>query len=248
MKTPISKYQKGFSTLEMLIVIAVSVIISAIAIPEYLAATRYMRIAGDLRDINGITAQAKMRAASAFTRARIYADLANNTFQLQVWAKTGGSAPAPGCPTCAFVSLPGTSPASSGGTGCWVADQDPAQNCITFTGSAPSGPGVVQLGQGDSYGYGTLTAGPTPGQATISQAPNCYPGAANAPDGGSSVTNSACIEFNSRGVPVDNNSNPVNTGALYITNGNVVEGVTASATGSIQTWQCAHGQTSWMGQ
>jgi Tfp pilus assembly major pilin PilA len=240
------KNQKGFSTLELLIVIGMSVVISAIAIPEYLAATRYMRIAGDLRDLNGVTAQAKMRAASGFTHARIYADLANNAFQLQVWAKNGG-APASTCLTCAFVALPGTSPASSGGTGCWVADQDQLQNCITYTSSAPSGP-VVQLGQGDSFGFGSLTTGPTPGQATISQAANCYQGGPNAPDGGSTISSTACIEFNSRGVPVDSNSNPVNTGALYITNGNVVEGVTASATGSIQTWQCSHGQTTWTGQ
>ena len=247
MKTPINKKdQKGFSTLEMLIVVAVSIIISAIAIPEYLAATRYMRIAGDLRDVNGVTAQAKMRAAASFTHARIYADLSNNGYQLQVWAKNGGM-PAGTCPTCMFVSLPGTSPASSGGTGCWVADQDPAQNCVTYTGSAPSGP-VVQLGQGDSYGFGTLTTGPTPGQATIGQAAACYQGGANAPDGGSTLNNSACIEFNSRGVPVDNNGAPLSTGALYITNGNIVEGVTASATGSIQTWQCPHGQTTWTGQ
>jgi type II secretory pathway pseudopilin PulG len=239
--------QKGFSTLEMLIVVAVSIIISAIAIPEYLAATRYLRIAGDLRDVNGVTAQAKMRAAAGFTRARIYADLKNNTFQLQVWAKNGGAS-GPTCPTCVFVILPGTSPSSSGGTGCWVPDQDPAQNCVTYSGSAASGVGVTSLGQGDSYGFGSLTTGPTPGQTTIAQAANCYEGGANAPDGGNTISNTACIEFNSRGVPVDNNGAPLASGALYITNGNIVEGVTASATGSIQTWQCAHGQTTWMGQ
>lgn len=241
-----NQHQAGFSTLEMLIVIGMSVVISAIAIPEYLAASRYLRIAGDLRDLNGVTAQAKMRAASGFTRARIYADLANNTYQLQLWAKTGG-APVGTCPTCAFVSLPGTTPASSAGTGCWVADQDVAQNCITFTGSTPSGP-IVQLGQGDSYGYGTLSAGPTPGQATIGQAANCYPGAPSNPDGGAAISSTACIEFNSRGIPVDSTGAPLGTGALYITNGTIIEGVTASATGSIQTWQCPHGSSTWMGQ
>lgn len=244
------KHQKGFSTLEMLIVVGVSVIVSAIAIPEYLAATKYLRIAGDLRDVNGVTAQAKMRAAAGFTHARIYADLKNNTFQLQVWAKNGGSAP-PSGPLGApnlFVTLPGNSPFGGGGTGCWVDDQDPAQNCITYSGSAASGPSVTSLGQGDAYGFGALTTGPTPGQATIQQAANCYQGGANAPDGGSAVSGTACIEFNSRGIPVDSNGAPLANGALYITNGNIIEGVTASATGSIQTWQCPHGQTTWMGQ
>lgn len=220
-------HQAGFSLLEMLIVVAVSVIISAIAIPEYLAATRYLRIAGDLRDLNGTTAQAKMRAAANFTRARIYADLTDNQFQLQVWIKTGGA----------------------GGTGCWVAEVDPTNTCISFASApAPSGQGILQLTQGDTFGFGNLTTGPTPGQAAISQAALCYPGAANTPDGGSSMANTACIEFNSRGIPVDSTGAPVATGALYITNNNIVEGVTVSATGSIQTWQCANGQTTWSAQ
>jgi Tfp pilus assembly protein FimT len=75
----------------MLIVVAVSLIISAIAIPEYLAAAKYLRISGDLRDLNGATAEAKLRAAASFTHARIYADLTDSTFQLQVWNKTGGA-------------------------------------------------------------------------------------------------------------------------------------------------------------
>ena len=227
-------------------VIAVSIVLTAIAVPEYLAAVKYLRISGDLRDINGVTAQAKMRAAANFTHARIYADLANNTFQLQVWNKTGGTSSSP-CPTCVFVIQPGTPPSNGGGAGCWVADQDPAQNCITYADSTPTGP-VVQLAQGDAYGFGGLTTGPTPGQATIAQAANCYPGAASAPDGGSTINNTACIEFNSRGLPVDNNGAPLATGALYVTNGNVIEGVTASVTGSIQTWQCPQGKTTWAGQ
>jgi Tfp pilus assembly major pilin PilA len=222
-----NRHQTGFSTLEMMIVIVMSLIVSAIAIPEYLAAARYLRMAGDLRDLNGITAEAKMRAAANFTHARVYADLTNSTFQLQVWNKTGGT----------------------GGTGCWVADDDITNTCVSFAGApAPSGPGNLQLSQGDAYGYGTMTTGPTAGQSTISQATGCYPGGANTPDGGSILANTACIEFNSRGIPVDNNGAPLNTGALYITNNNIVEAVTVSATGSIQNWQCPHGQTNWMAQ
>ena len=222
-----TKHEAGFSTLEMMIVVLVSLVISAIAIPEYLAAAKYLRIAGDLRDVNGVTAEAKMRAAANFTHARVYADLTDNTFQLQVWNKTGGT----------------------GNTGCWVSDDDITNACISFAGApAPSGPGNFELSQGDAYGFGALTAGPTAGQTTISQATGCYPGAANAPDGGSALANTACIEFNSRGIPVDNNGAPSNTGALYITNNNIVEGVTVSATGSIQTWQCPHGSTNWVTQ
>jgi len=221
------KHQTGFSLFEMLLVIAISFVLTAIAVPEYLAAVRYLRITGDLRDLNGVTAQAKMRAASNFTRARVYADLTNNTYQMQVWNKTGGA----------------------GGTGCWVADVDSSTTCIAFTNApAPSGAGNLQFAPGDAYGFGNLTAGPTAGQTAISQAASCYPGAANTPDGGSSMANTACIEFNSRGIPIDNTSAPVASGALYLTNGSVVVGVTASATGSIQTWQCPVGQTTWSAQ
>jgi Tfp pilus assembly protein FimT len=216
------KRQAGFSTLELMIVIVMSLVISAIAIPEYLAGAKYLRIAGDLRDINGTTAEAKLRAAASFTHARIYADLTDNTFQLQVWNKAAG---------------------------CWVADEDNTGTCLSFANApAPSGPGNFQLSQGDTFGFGSLTSGPTAGQSTISQAAGCYPGSAAGPDGGTQLSNTACIEFNSRGIPVDNSNTPTPNGALYITNGNIVEAVTATATGSIQTWQCPHGQTTWAAQ
>jgi hypothetical protein len=130
-----------------------------------------------------------------------------------------------------------------------VSDEDNTNTCITFAGApVPSGPGILQLSQGDAYGFGALTSGPTAGQTTISQATGCYPGAANAPDGGSTLANTACIEFNSRGIPIDNTGAPLGSGALYITNGNIVDSVTATATGSIQSWQCPHGQTTWVAQ
>src|SRR5260370_33998575 len=85
-----AKSQAGFSTLEMLVVVAMSVVITAIAVPSFLSTSQFFRIAGDLRAINGLTAQAKMRAAADFTHARVYADLTHGTYQLQVWYKTGG--------------------------------------------------------------------------------------------------------------------------------------------------------------
>src|SRR5262249_9609993 len=82
--------ERGFTMLELLIVIVITLIIAAVAIPGYFTMMRYLRIAGDIRDINGLTAQAKMRAAEDFTHARLRADLAANTFQLEVWDKTAG--------------------------------------------------------------------------------------------------------------------------------------------------------------
>jgi type II secretory pathway pseudopilin PulG len=221
MKPGTNQRQAGFSTLEMIVVIFMSLVITAIAIPEYISTSQYLRIAGDLRALNGITAQAKIRAAANFTHARAFADLSGNTYELQVWNKTAGTG------------------------GCWVADGDPNNACITYTGSAPSGPAVLPLSQGDTFGFGTLTQGPTPGQTAISQATACQQGAANNPGGGSSVTNTACIEFNSRGIPINTSGAPVATGAFYMTNSTVVDGVTVSATGSIQAWSTGASAANW---
>jgi len=218
-KTANNKRQAGFSTLELLVVIAMSIIITAIAVPSYLNTANYLRIAGDLRALNGITAQAKMRAAADFTHARAYVNLANGTYHLELWNKAGNS-----------------------GNGCWQTDGDTANACTVA--NSP----VLSLSQGDTFGFGSLTAGPTPGQTTISQAAVCHVGATNNPGGGTTTANTACIEFNSRGTPVDNTGAPVATGAFYITNTAAVDGITASATGSIQTWSTPASSANWHGQ
>jgi type II secretory pathway pseudopilin PulG len=214
-----NKRQAGFSTLELLVVITMSVIITAIAVPGYVKAAAYLRAAGDLRSINGLTALAKMRAASDFTHARVFADLNGGTYQLEVWDKTG-----------------------NGGAGCWFADLDPNRACLTYANGRPSGP-VNTLAQGDTFGFGTLGTGPTPGQPAPAQAAACLDNS-NAVLGGAS----ACIVFNSRGIPVDKNGSPIATGAFYVTNGNVVNAVTVSATGSIQSWTSSAAQAYWYGQ
>src|SRR5260370_12589215 len=132
-----------------------------------------LRASGDVRSLADFTGQAKLRAASDFTHARVYADLGGNAFQLEVWYKAGNS-----------------------GSGCWVVDSDPTNTCITFTSSAPSG-AVVNLSQGDTFGYGGLTAGPTAGQTTISQAAKCLDNSSTA------INNTPCILFNSPGIPIN---------------------------------------------
>ena len=210
-----NKRQAGFSILELLVVMTISVVITAIAVPGYIKANAYFRISGDLRSINGLTALAKMRAASDFTHARVFADLAGGTFQLEVWNKTAA---------------------------CWFADLDPTRACLTYASGRPSGP-VYTLGQGDTFGFGTLGTGPTPGQPAPAQAATCLDNAAAA------VANTACVVFNSRGIPIDNTGSPLGTGAFYVTNGTVVDAVTISATGSIQAWSSPVGTTAnWYGQ
>jgi prepilin-type N-terminal cleavage/methylation domain-containing protein len=220
MKTrALNRNQAGFSLLEMMVVVTIGIIITVIAIPGFISTQRYLRVTGDLRALNGITAQAKMRAAAEFTHARAYADLAAGTYHLELWNKAG-----------------------NGGTGCWQTDGDTANACTA--GSSP----VLNLSTGDVFGFGTLGTGPTPGQPAPTQAAACRQGAPGVPGGGGTIGNTACIEFNSRGIPVDNTGAPVATGALYIYNNVVVDGVTVSATGSIQTWSSPASSATWYPQ
>jgi Tfp pilus assembly protein FimT len=215
------KRQAGFSTLELMVVIAMSLIITAIAIPSYLNVSASLRVAGDLRELNGLVSQAKMRAAADFTHARAYVDLTGNTFHLEVWNKSGNS-----------------------GAGCWKTDNDVVNACTQT--SSP----VTALAQGDTWGFGnTVTAGPTAAQSTISQAPGCTPGVAGG-SAGSAKANTACIEFNSRGNPVNSAGALTAVGALYLGNNVSIEAVTVSATGLIQTWSTSTAGTgsSWTHQ
>jgi len=207
----------GFTMIELMLVVTGIIILSAIAIPSVTGLARSFRIAGDTRDIAAQLNVARIRAAANFTHARVYIDLTRNTFQLEVWNKAGG---------------------------CWVADSDPTNTCLTYTSGAPSGT-VVNLSQGDTFGFGSLTAGPTAGQTTIAQAAQCLD------NSGTAITNTACIVFNSRGIPINATTlAPLASGAFYTTNGSVVDGVTVSATGSLQTWSASAdaSQSNWYAQ
>lgn len=89
------------------------------------------------------------------------------------------------------------------------------------------------LSKSVTFGYGTAIANPPPNtQSTIAQAPLCYNAANTA-----TVANTACVVFNSRGVPIDSTSTPTGSDALYVTDGTSVYSVTVTATGSIRTWR-----------
>jgi hypothetical protein len=182
--------------------------------------TRYLRISGDVRDLNGLIAQAKMRAAQDFTHARVRANLSANTFQLEVWDKTAKS-----------------------GVGCWKTDGDSLnQSDSHCDASSP----VQSLSQSVTFGFGTVSAASPNPQAAIgiAQAPVCSKGVAGGVTA-STISNSACIEFNSRGIPISASGSPTANDALYVTDGNAVTGVTVIATGLIQTWSTSASTTAW---
>src|SRR5260370_19528641 len=101
---------RGFTLLELLVVLAVTAILMAIAVPQFQRVTQVLRISGDMRDINGTVGQAKMHSAADFTHGRARANLAANTFRLEIWNKAGAGcwqtvgAPANADPLTAWTS------------------------------------------------------------------------------------------------------------------------------------------------
>lgn len=213
-----ARRQRGFSMIELTIVAAIAIIAAAVAVPGFISINRYLRISGDTRALNATVALAKMRAAQDFTHARAYADLSNNTFHLELWNKNG-----------------------NGGAGCWQTDGDVVNSCTVSTSP------VQQLSQGVTFGFGSAGAGSPNPQNPIAQAIPCYTGVARAGLAGGAKANTACIEFNSRGIPVDpsNAGTPTASGALYVTDGDTVYGATVNAGGLIQLWQTPASSTYW---
>jgi len=95
------------------------------------------------------------------------------------------------------------------------------------------------LSQTVSFGFAGAAAPPPDTQAAIAQAPNCLDNA------GVAIAGTACIIFNSRGVPVDTANVPTAAGALYLQANNTVFGVTAGAGGLVQLWQNDLANNNW---
>jgi prepilin-type N-terminal cleavage/methylation domain-containing protein len=103
--------------------------------------------------------------------------------------------------------------------------------------------GSTTLASTVSFGYGSIPSAPSNTQTTIGQAPLCKDNA------GANVASTACIIFNSRGIPVDTSGNPTGSDALYINDGLLSYGITIAATGFIRTWQTPYSSTaSWVQQ
>src|SRR5882757_4645312 len=160
----------GFSLVEVLMVIFVIIILAAMAIPKLTTLLGNLRTRGDARDLNAAIVLARMRAASDFARARVYADLSANTFRVEVLQSGATSWQTDGCP-----------------------------NSCT---------GNQLLSKGVTFGYGSLTTPPGT-VASLTQAPLCLQD-----DLVSTYANTACIMFNSRGIPIDSTWAPTSVDAL----------------------------------
>lgn len=167
---------RGFTMLEIVLVLAIGLIIAAMALLGLRSAQRGYRAPGDARALANQLQVAKMKAASSFTRVRLNADLVNGTYQLETLDRA---------------------------TNNWNAD-----------GAA------LLLTQGVTYSFGAAPRVPP-------ALPPAAPLAQNEP-----------IIFNTRGMPVDNNGNPVGTYALYVTDDERhTFAVTITASGQVQVWR-----------
>jgi prepilin-type N-terminal cleavage/methylation domain-containing protein len=102
---------------------------------------------------------------------------------------------------------------------------------------------TVSLSGIDSFGFGSVATAPPNTQDTIGQASQCLD------DASVVVENTACVIFNSRGVPIDTASAPTAGYGLYITDGGAVMGTTVSATGAIRLWRTSATSTpAWIQQ
>src|SRR5438034_412227 len=79
--------EAGFSLVEILFVVGLIGVISAIAVPMMANAIGNFRLSGDARSVSNAVAVAKMRAASAFTRVRLYVDLTSKAHHIE-WLDT----------------------------------------------------------------------------------------------------------------------------------------------------------------
>ncbi|MGE4054909.1 MAG: Tfp pilus assembly protein FimT/FimU [Vicinamibacterales bacterium] len=190
--------QHGFTLIEVMTVTALLVVLAVFSLPITSRAVADVRLRGDARSVANTVSLAKMRATSAFSRARVFADLSTNTFLMQVWDRTDNQ---------------------------WVTEG-----------------GSINLSPGVGFGFGTIDTPPPDTQPEMSQSPLCTD------DAGVEIANTACVVFNSRGIPIDDAGAPYGANALYITDGVGVFGTTLTATPLINLWWSPSGGANWVKQ
>lgn len=192
--TPGTAAERGFSLIELLMVVGIVGVISAIAVPMMKNTLGDFSLSGDARALSNAVSLAKLRAAASFSQARVYIDLSGKSYHVETWQKN---------------------------TATWVTEG-----------------GIRTLSTGVTFGFGVVGTAPPFSQAAIVQASACVAAVT-----GTAIGNTACILFNSRGIPVDPAGAPPAVGAptgndaLYLTDGTAVYGETISATGLIKLWR-----------
>lgn len=99
--------------------------------------------------------------------------------------------------------------------------------------------------RGVTFGFGGVADAPPATQTTLAQSPACRVGVTAA---SATIGNTACIVFNSRGLPVDGGGALYGGHALYLTDGNVVYATTVTATPRLRLWWTRAGGANWKEQ
>lgn len=91
--------------------------------------------------------------------------------------------------------------------------------------------GELRLSSQDLFGSGSLTAPPPNTQAVLAQAPPCRDADAEV------IVNTACVIYNSRGIPVSFSGAPVTTQVVYLRGPTGAFAVAIGPTGQQQVWR-----------
>ena len=179
--------QAGFSIIELLLALAISGVIAAVALPATSRTLADFRLHGDARSLHNLLGVAKMRAAAKYTKSRVYVDLGTETFFLQAWDKTAS---------------------------VWVTEG-----------------ATTSLSSDADFAFDGLVTPPPSTQPAMQQAAACLD------EFGAAIGNTACIVFNSRGIPINAAGTPDGTGAFYLTDHVTgVYGITISMTPLVRLW------------
>jgi Tfp pilus assembly protein FimT len=173
--------ERGFTLVDTLAVVAVVGLVIAMALPVTASSMAAYRFRGDGQGFSNAVGLAKMRAGARFSRARIYVDLAANTYSIQTWDKTaaawvvdGGVHPLSRGVTFGFGALTAPPPNSQAAIGqspaCTDDDGDAIANtsCIVFNSrgipitaaGAPTGGNAIYITDGSAVYAVTITATP----------------------------------------------------------------------------------------
>jgi prepilin-type N-terminal cleavage/methylation domain-containing protein len=99
---------------------------------------------------------------------------------------------------------------------------------------------AVSLPFGIDYGWGDLDQPPPNTQDDLAFAQACID------KDGVEIDKTACIMFNSRGIPIDKDNSPIGGNAFYLTDGTGVRAVTVTATPLIRRWWSSAGKPNWV--
>ena len=83
MKIERRKFENGFTLVELAVVVVIILLIVSLALPSVISSMRAYRASADARAIAAQLALTKMRAANAFTQARLNCDTTANTCRVE---------------------------------------------------------------------------------------------------------------------------------------------------------------------